>query len=359
MSKKNNGTPEQLDINASDLLATIYEIQDKPEVLSSIDDLVTKLKKIKYREVFYKICEFSPKLSSALENLIKVIDHEDEKARKKEEKRGKYTIEKKYAHAFKEYSRLAAAEVNEAVRQMRELNVEAQARLGDPKLYVGTTSDIEPTEKKSQDKEESIAMKMLRLIEEFNDEQDDYDLDTENQNGYREPYQADAEFALQMMDKYFREVDAAQIQAIEEMHTEDPVIYGTTSVSEQVSDEKTKERHRQLTRLKAALAALNVLNERQQQIMKLKLALQAVLELQTETEQTPVKKGITREELERARAEKDFDKKPITIKGSHHASKKYINEANQTLRSTGAYLKEVEKMKTAKQDIEKGPTYRK
>ena len=93
--------------------------------------------------------------------------------------------------------------------------------------------------------------------------------------------------------------------------------------------------------------------------MKLKLALQAVLELQTETEQTPVKKGITREELERARAEKDFDKKPITIKGSHRASKKYINEANQTLRSTGAYLKEVEKMKTAKQDIEKGPTYRK
>ena len=53
-----------------------------------------------------------------------------------------------------------------------------------------------------------------------------------------------------------------------------------------------KERHQQLTELKAALAALYVLNERQQQLIRLREALQAVLELRKQYDSQHKKTGM-------------------------------------------------------------------
>lgn len=84
-------------------------------------------------------------------------------------------------------------------------------------------------------------------------------------------------------------------------------------------------------------------NERHQQLIRLKATLQAVLELrkQSDSNTKTTTSKLTYEEIMRMMAEIDFDEEPVTIVGAHPTSNKYIDEANQTLGASTAYLKKI------------------
>lgn len=84
-------------------------------------------------------------------------------------------------------------------------------------------------------------------------------------------------------------------------------------------------------------------SERKQQIIKLLTTLQAVLELrkQSDSNTKTTTSKPTYEEIMKMMEEMDFDEEPVTIVGAHPASNKYIDEANQALGASTAYLKKI------------------
>ena len=55
-----------------------------------------------------------------------------------------------------------------------------------------------------------------------------------------------------------------------------------------------------------------------------------------------IEKKLSFEEIMAMMKEKDFDEEGVIIEGAHPAGEEYLDEANQALRESVAYLKKIE-----------------
>ena len=61
-------------------------------------------------------------------------------------------------------------------------------------------------------------------------------------------------------------------------------------------------------------------------------------------------KQLSYEDIIARMKEKDFDEEDVIIKGSHPDGEEYLSEANQALRVSVKYIKEIEKISSALAD---------